>query len=299
MRAVRDGELVPAPVLDITDRVTCCGEQGLLGIAFSSDGRQLYLAFTRSEDEQQEVDELTMDGDDVDLDSRRTLLVVEDFAGNHNGGDLELGPDGYLYYSMGDGGGGGDPENRAQDLSSRLGKLLRLDVDQSSTDWEMIAYGLRNPWRFSFDRMTGDLWIGDVGQDSVEEIDFVGLPEIDVVHNFGWDVFEGSEPFENKVPAPGANLVDPVVEYSHDLGCSVTGGYVYRGKKLRRQAWGRYFFGDYCSGRIWSVARWNREYTRRGHPFQVPGLTSFAEDEDGELYLLSSDGTVHRLVARG
>ena len=189
---------------------------------------------------------------------------------------------------MGDGGGGGDPENRAQDLSSRLGKLLRLDVDQSSTEWEMVAYGLRNPWRFSFDRVTGDLWIGDVGQNSVEEIDFVGLPEIDVVHNFGWDVFEGSEPFEDKVPAPGANLVDPVVEYSHDLGCSVTGGYVYRGEKLRRQAWGRYFFGDYCSGRIWSAARWNREYTRRGHPFQVPGLTSFAEDADGELYLLSS-----------
>jgi glucose/arabinose dehydrogenase len=295
------GKVFDPPFLDISSKISTGGERGLLSMAFHPDYASnglFYVNYTDVEGDTR-VEEYRAGAPGVAPTPVRELLYVPQPYANHNGGQLQFGPDGLLYVGMGDGGGGGDPEDRAQDLSSRLGKLLRLDVDQSSTKWEMIAYGLRNPWRFSFDRVNGNLWIGDVGQDSVEEIDFVGLPEIDVVHNFGWDVFEGSEPFEDKVPAPGANLVDPVVEYSHDFGCSVTGGYVYRGEKLRKQAGGRYFFGDYCSGRIWSVARWNREYTRRGHPFQVPGLTSFAEDADGELYLLSSDGTVHRLAARG
>jgi glucose/arabinose dehydrogenase len=199
---------------------------------------------------------------------------------------------------MGDGGAGGDPENRAQDLGSRLGKLLRLDVDDRGADWELVAYGLRNPWRFSFDRQTGDLWIADVGQQEREEIDFVPAAEVGELVNFGWDAFEGSAVFEDKEPSPGGRLVDPISEYTHEFGCSVTGGFVYRGSDVRQEARGRYFYGDYCSGRIWSVARWNGEVTRRGQEIRVPELSSFAEDEDGELYLISQGGTIYRLVPR-
>jgi hypothetical protein len=197
---------------------------------------------------------------------------------------------------MGDGGSAGDPENRSQDLSDRLGKLLRLDVDRSSTEWEMAGFGLRNPWRFSFDRVTGDLWLGDVGQQSLEEIDFVAAPELGNLHNFGWNVFEGSDVFEDKPLTPGGTLVEPLTEYTHELGCSVTGGYVYRAARLRAEAWGRYFYGDYCSGRIWSLTNWDGEVARRGHPFRIAELTSFAEDGVGNLYVLSRDGSVYRFV---
>jgi Glucose / Sorbosone dehydrogenase len=163
-------------------------------------------------------------------------------------------------------------------------------------EWEMAGYGLRNPWRFSFDRLTGDLWIGDVGQNTMEEIDFVSAPDLGELHNFGWNVYEGSTVFEDKPLAPGGTLVEPLTEYEHDLGCSVTGGYVYRGQRLRREAWGRYFYGDYCSGRIWSLARWDGEVTRRGHPFRVEGLSSFGEDSDGELFALSQGGSVYQFV---
>ena len=226
------------------------------------------------------------------------MLYVPQPYENHNGGQLAFGPDGLLYVGMGDGGSGGDPENRAQDLSSRLGKLLRLDVDTPGADWEMVGLGLRNPWRFSFDRETGDLWIGDVGQNAIEEVDFVAADQVGELHNFGWDVFEGSEPFEDKPLTPSGAVVEPIAEYTHDEGCSVTGGFVYRGAAVRRQAWGRYFYGDYCSGTIWSVAREGRTVSRRGHPFEVPDLTSFAEDLEGELYILSAGGTIFRLVPR-
>ena len=174
--------------------------------------------------------------------------------------------------------------------------MLRIDVDDPGAEWERFAYGLRNPWRFSFDRATGDLWIGDVGQQKLEEIDRVSAPDLGGEYNFGWDVFEASEVFEKKPLTPGGTVVQPLTEYSHALGCSVTGGYVYRGEKLREQAWGRYFYGDFCSGSIWSLARWEGEVTRRGHPFEMPNLTSFAEDLDGELYALSRDGVVYRFV---
>ncbi|MGH3028162.1 MAG: PQQ-dependent sugar dehydrogenase, partial [Gaiellaceae bacterium] len=228
----------------------------------------------------------------------RVVLIVSQPYENHNGGQLVFGPDGLLYVGMGDGGSGGDPENRAQELSSRLGKLLRLDVDTPGADWEMVGLGLRNPWRFSFDRATGDLWIGDVGQNAIEEVDFVAADQVGEVHNFGWDVFEGSAPFEDKPLTPTGAVVDPITEYTHDDGCSITGGFVYRGAAVRRQAWGRYFFGDYCSGKIWSIAREGRRVSRRGHPFEVANLTSFAEDSQGELYILSAGGTIFRLVPR-
>lgn len=293
------GKVLDPPFLDISSKISTGGERGLLSMAFhpeyASNGL-FYVNYTDVEGDTR-VEEYRAESGAEPVLVREILYVPQPYA-NHNGGQLQFGADGLLYVGMGDGGSGGDPENHAQDLSSRLGKLLRLDVDQASTEWEMVGYGLRNPWRFSFDRVTGDLWIGDVGQDSAEEIDFVSLKDLSTVHNFGWDVFEGSEPFEDKVPAPGGVLVDPVTEYSHDFGCSITGGYVYRGTKLRKQAWGRYFFGDYCSGRIWSAARWDGEVSRRGHPFQLPGLTSMAEDASGELYFLSSDGSVRRLVPR-
>ena len=299
IRVLENKELLDDPFLDITSEVTSGGERGLLSVAFhpSYDANGLFYVNYTDTNGDTRVVEYRDPGDGKPV-RRRELLYVRQPYSNHNGGQLAFGPDGLLYVGMGDGGGSGDPENHAQDLSDRLGKLLRLDVDQPSTEWEMAGYGLRNPWRFSFDRVKGDLWIGDVGQSTREEIDFVSAPDLGGLYNFGWNVYEGSELYEDKPLAPGGTLVEPRTEYTHDLGCSVTGGYVYRGTKLRRQAWGRYFYGDYCSGRIWSLARWEGEVTRRGHPFRVDQLTSFGEDSDGELFALSGDGSVYQFVVK-
>ncbi len=290
--------LLEEPYLDLSSRVSIGNEQGLLSAVFHPDfvaNGLLYVNYTDEAGDTRVVEYHEPSPGVAPVEGREILYVPQPYA-NHNGGQLAFGPDGLLYVGMGDGGSANDPENRAQDLSSRLGKILRLDVDGPSTEWEMFGYGLRNPWRFSFDRVTGDLWIGDVGQGEVEEIDFVSAPDLGGVYNFGWDVFEGSVLVEDKPLTPGGILVEPRSEYTHDLGCSVTGGYVYRGEEVREQAWGRYFYGDYCSGRIWSLARWNRQVTRRGHPFRVPELTSFGEDLNGELYALSRNGTVYQLV---
>jgi glucose/arabinose dehydrogenase len=284
--------------LDISDRVSRGNEQGLLSAVFHPDylsNGLFYVNYTDLKGDTH-VLELRDFGAEAGPDEVRELLDVPQPYSNHNGGQLAFGPDGLLYVGMGDGGSGGDPENRAQDLSSRLGKMLRIDVDQPGAEWEKFAYGLRNPWRFSFDRVTGDLWIGDVGQLKQEEIDRVSAPDLNKEFNFGWDVYEGSDIHEDKPLTPGGILVEPLTEYSHDLGCSVTGGYVYRGERVREQAWGRYFYGDYCSGRIWSLARSDGEVTRRGHPFRVQNLTSFAEDLAGELYALSRDGVIYQFV---
>ena len=296
IRVVEGGRLLPEPFLDLVGSIAYGGEQGLLSVAFHPEyetNRLFYVNFTDPEGDTR-VKEYRAEGAQP-VETREVLYVPQPYA-NHNGGQLVFGPDGLLYVGMGDGGSGGDPENRAQDLSSRLGKLLRLDVDTPGADWELVGLGLRNPWRFSFDRVTGDLWIGDVGQNAIEEVDFVAADQVGEVHNFGWDVFEGSEPFEDKPLTPTGAVVGPITEYTHDDGCSITGGFVYRGAAVRRQAWGRYFFGDYCSGRIWSVAREGRRVSRRGHPFEVADLTSFAEDSQGELYILSAGGTIFRLV---
>jgi glucose/arabinose dehydrogenase len=296
IRVVEGGRLLPEPFLDLVGSIAYGGEQGLLSVAFHPEyetNRLFYVNFTDPEGDTR-VKEYRAEGARP-VETREVLYVPQPYA-NHNGGQLVFGPDGLLYVGMGDGGSGGDPENRAQDLSSRLGKLLRLDVDTPGADWEMVGLGLRNPWRFSFDRVTGDLWIGDVGQNAIEEVDFVAADQVGEVHNFGWDVFEGSEPFEDKPLTPTGAVVDPITEYTHDDGCSITGGFVYRGSAVRRQAWGRYFYGDYCSGKIWSIAREGRRVSRRGHPFEVADLTSFAEDSQGELYILSAGGTIFRLV---
>jgi glucose/arabinose dehydrogenase len=298
VRIIEGGEVLEEPFLDLSDRVSVGNEQGLLSLVFDpsyiSNGL-LYVNYTDREGNTRVVEFREPSVGEEPVETREIAFIPQPY-GNHNGGQLAFGPDGLLYLGTGDGGSAGDPENHAQDLSSRLGKLLRLDVDSSSTDWEMAGYGLRNPWRFSFDRVTGDLWIGDVGQSTLEEIDYVAAPDLGEVHNFGWNVFEASDVFEDKPLTPGGTEVEPLTEYSHELGCSVVGGYVYRGRKLRKEAWGRYFYGDYCSGRIWSLTYWDDGVTRRGHPFRVPELTSFGEDADGELYLLSRLGTVYRFV---
>jgi glucose/arabinose dehydrogenase len=299
IRVLEGRRLLDEPFLDITDRVQSGGEQGLLSVAFHPEyerNRRFYVNYTNNAGDTR-VEEFRAEARGAPSESRMLLAVDQPYV-NHNGGQLVFGPDGLLYVGMGDGGSGGDPENRAQDLRDRLGKLLRLDVDTRGADWELVAYGLRNPWRFSFDRLTGDLWIGDVGQDEVEEIDFVAANEVGRLLNFGWDVYEGSLVHEDKRPTPDGRLVEPVAEYTHEFGCSVTGGFVYRGSDARREAGGRYFYGDFCSGRIWSLARWRGQVSRRGYPFRVEQLTSFAEDADGELYLLSQDGTIYRLRPR-
>jgi glucose/arabinose dehydrogenase len=297
IRILEGGRLLEEPFLDITDEVQSGGERGLLSVAFHPDYEEnglFYVNYTNDAGDTRVVEYRAEAG--TTTGRSRMLLAVDQPYANHNGGQLAFGPDGLLYVGMGDGGSGGDPENRAQDLGSRLGKLLRLDVDDPGGEWELVAYGLRNPWRFSFDRLTGDLWIADVGQDALEEIDFVPAAEVGELLNFGWDVFEGTAVFEDKEPAPDGRLVEPISEYTHEFGCSVTGGFVYRGSDVEREARGRYFYGDYCTGRIWSLARWQGEVTRREHQFRVRQLSSFAEDEDGELYLVSQGGTIYRLA---
>jgi glucose/arabinose dehydrogenase len=285
------------PFLDITGDVVSGGEQGLLSVAFHpdyADNHLFYVDYTDVNGDTRVV-EFEARADEAPVRKRELLFVDQPYA-NHNGGQLAFGPDGRLYVGMGDGGSGGDPENRAQNLSERLGKLLSLDVDTPGANWRIEGYGLRNPWRFSFDRETGDLWIGDVGQGDWEEIDYTPH-ESPGLENYGWDVFEGTHPFEDKKPNSRGQLVMPVAEYSHDNGCSVTGGFLYRGQGIPA-AQGRYFYGDYCSGIFWSLVLRNGKADVTRHSIRVQGLSSFGEDAAGELYLVSLEGDVFKLEAR-
>ncbi len=224
--------------------------------------------------------------------SAKQLLFVDQPYSNHNGGMVAYGPDGLVYVGMGDGGSGGDPENRAQNPASRLGKILRLDPASPTAKPVIVALGVRNPWRFSFDRANGDLWVGDVGQGSIEEVDHFAWPWQGLL-NFGWDVYEGTASFESKALGPG-RLVAPVAQYTHEHGCSITGGYIYRGSAVPA-AKGRYFYGDYCSGTVWSLKLVGEVAQVRAEPFKVPSLTSFGEDAAGELYAVSGNGALYRL----
>ena len=293
----------PTTFLDITSQVTSGGEQGLLSVAFAPDYAKsglLYVDFTGTDQDQHVVEyHRAGSGEQADPDSARELVHIDDFAPNHNGGLLLFGPDGDLYLGMGDGGGAGDPERTAQDLDSPLGKLLRVDREKGGD--EVAAYGLRNPWRYSFDRDTGDLWIGDVGQDTLEEIDAVTAKDFASGRklNFGWSAFEGNDRFNDDQQAPGA--IPPVFEYSHDSGgCSVTGGYVVRDPALRT-LWGRYLYGDYCVGQLHSFTAdpAGDGGDDRELGVEVPSLTSFGEDRDGHLYAVSGSGPVYRLVGKG
>ncbi len=227
----------------------------------------------------------------------KQLLFVKDFASNHNGGQLQFGPDGRLYWGNGDGGDAGDPKDNGQNLNRPFAKIMRLNVNVANARWQLVAYGLRNPWRFSFDRANGDLYIGDVGQDHYEEIDYLRHGFAGVA-NFGWRHFEGKHVYDAGTPLLTAGrYVPPVVEYPHPVGCSVSGGFVYRGKQVP-SAVGRYFYGDYCSGIVWSLRIVNGRATSvRREAFTVPGLSGFGEDTAGELYLTSvNSGDVFRLV---
>jgi glucose/arabinose dehydrogenase len=300
IRIVEGGRVEAKPFLDVTSDVVSGGEQGLLSVAFHPDYAEnglLYVNYTDLRGDTRVVEYRALeDRTAAEPASRRFLLAIDQPYSNHNGGQLVFGPDGRLWVGMGDGGAGGDPENRAQNLSSLLGKLLTLDVSESRPVPEIAAYGLRNPWRFSFDRESGDLWIGDVGQGEFEEVDRLPRDEVGTLTNFGWDVFEGDATYEEKEPNPEGTLVGPVAVYDHSEGCSVTGGFVYRGDEVPALL-GRYVYGDYCSGTVWSIAGDGARESVRRAPIEVDGLTSFGEDGRGELYVASTSGTVFRIAA--
>jgi glucose/arabinose dehydrogenase len=297
IRVLVNGRLRARPFLDIRSLVRSGGEQGLLSLAFHPNYRQnrrLYVNYTDVNGHTRVV-EYRSDraGTRVLTRTRRQLLFVRQPYANHNGGQVAFGPDGHLYVGMGDGGLGGDPENRAQNLRERLGKLLRINVNRRPSPVQIVAYGLRNPWRFSFDRANGDLWIADVGQSAWEEIDHTARnsPELE---NYGWDVYEGRARFENKSPNSAGRLVFPVHVYARAGGnCSVTGGFVYRGARVGALR-GRYVFGDFCSGLVWSMRASGGDVRRES--VRVSSLSSFGEDARGELYATSLEGTVYRLA---
>jgi glucose/arabinose dehydrogenase len=282
--------------LDIRPQVLSGGEQGLLSVAFHpafAKNRLFYVNYT------------ARNGNTVIAEYRargakpsrvRVLMNVPDPAPNHNGGQLVFGPDGYLWFGNGDGGGGGDQYGNGQRQDGYFSKLLRLDVSKRNVDWLTWAVGLRNPWRFSFDRADGSLYIGDVGQNAWEEIDYV--PRGKSRLNFGWNRYEGYADYSpSQELLDGWELTEPIHVYDRDAGCSVTGGYVYRGKNVA-SAVGRYFFGDYCTGTIWSLRVADGKATDvQRESFAVPSISSFGEDTAGELYLVSLNGPVYRLAA--
>jgi glucose/arabinose dehydrogenase len=295
VRVVERGRALSKPFLDVRSLVAYGGEQGLLGLAFSpgyARDRTLYVNYTaRGDGSTRVVRYRAANGRALPASAQEILRVAQPYP-NHNGGNLEFGPDGELWVGLGDGGGGGDPDNNAQNPDTLLGKMFRLDVRQSSPSPELVGIGLRNPWRYSFDRATGDLWIGDVGQSEIEEVDRLPRGTTGIV-NFGWNVYEGRDRFSDETLRPG-KLIEPITQYTHADGCSVTGGFVYRGKAVPRLA-GRYVFGDYCSGTIWSIPA--RGGALRREPVRVAQLTSFGESLSGAtLYAVSGAGTVYRFT---
>ena len=294
VRVLERGRLRGAPFLDVRGLVVAGGEQGLLGLAFPPDyarARTVYVNYSARADGATIVARYRVANGKAVPGSRKVLLRVAQPYANHNGGNLAFSRDGLLWVGLGDGGSGGDPENRAQNPGTLLGKLFTLDVRKASPRPVLRGLGLRNPWRYSFDRVTGDLWIGDVGQNLYEEVDVVRRGTTGLL-NFGWDVFEADHPYESKPLGPGT-LVKPIAEYSHDDGCSITGGYVYRGRAIPALR-GRYLFGDYCKGTVWSMPASGG--AARVEPVKVEGLVSFGESLAGELYLVANGGTVYRLA---
>ena len=281
--------------LDIRGRVeSSYTEQGLLSVAFSpayARNHRFYIYYT-NRNGNIEIDTLVSRRGRAVSSSRRRLLLVDHRANdNHDGGQLQFGPDGRLYAGTGDGGSGGDPPNNSQNLSRRLGKLLRLNGNR----WQIYAYGFRNPWRFSFDRANGDLYIGDVGQNTWEEIDYRPRSATGLA-NYGWSAYEGLVSYNPSRLNHAGTLVNPVQVYRHDGGkCSVTGGYVYRGSAVP-PARGRYFYGDYCTGEIWTLRiSGGRTVDSRPEPGRIGSLSSFGQGANGALYAVSLDGGLYRL----
>jgi glucose/arabinose dehydrogenase len=299
IKAIDKGRVRAQPFLDIQGLVSSGGERGLLSVAFHpryASNRLFYVDYTDTNGNTRVV-EYRSDGTQAIPSSARQLFFETQPFANHNGGQLAFGPDGLLYIGLGDGGSGGDPNNNGQTFTTKLAKIWKLDVGKFDAQPVLVAYGLRNPWRFSFDRATGDLYVGDVGQSSWEEIDYVRRALVGGLMNFGWAVYEGNAPYDsNRQLDPRGRLVRPVRVYSHSFGCSVTGGFVYRGK-ARPDLAGRYFYGDYCSGTIWSFRMRHWRLTGwRQEPFKIPGLTSFGEDARGGLYAVSQSGTLYRIA---
>ena len=288
-------ELTPTGdyVLDISDQTTTEAERGLLGMAFSPDGGLLYLSSTDL-DGNTEVVSYEMAGDEVEASTRTVVFTQDQPFPNHNGGHIVFGPDDMLWLGLGDGGSGDDPDNNAQNPDSNLGKMLR--IDPQTDEREIVVSGLRNPWRFSFDT-DGSLWIGDVGQNAIEEIDHLPEDAIDGA-NLGWSGYEGSEPYLDGDGRRPADPVPPVFEYSHDGGnCSITGGFVYRGKAIASLQ-GAYLFADYCAGRLRAVrlgddGTFDQELDLG---VDVDRPVSFTADASGEPYVLSQDGNIVRLL---
>jgi uncharacterized protein (TIGR03437 family) len=314
---LRGGFVEPVPFLDISDRTVGAGERGLLGLAFppgfTASGR-FYVNYTdRAGNTVIAMYRVSADLNVADRDSETVLLQIQQPFSNHNGGALRFGPDGMLWIATGDGGSAGDPRNNAQSLASLLGKMLRLDVESQpgralvppdnpfaaaaspTTRPEIWSYGLRNPWRFSFDRLTGDVWMGDVGQDAFEEVNYSPRSSRGG-ENYGWNPKEGKSCFLRNCSSEG--LVDPVVDYPHSQGCSVTGGYVYRGDRspgLR----GTFFYGDFCSGRMWGVRREGSAWVNRAVATGAGAISTFGEDEDGEIYVADhATGRISRIEGR-
>ena len=315
VRIVDEGKLRDTPFLDLRDRLWTKGnEQGLLGLAFHPDHQKngrLFANYNRKEDGATVVAEYTRRGRSLQVlaETERILMVVPQPYLNHNGGMIAFGPDGFLYIGRGDGGSKGDPQNRAQNPQELLGKILRIDVDQGRPYAippenpyasgggrpEIFAFGIRNPWRFSFDRETGMLWLADVGQYKWEEIDLVVAGG-----NYGWRIMEGAHCYNPEEGCSPEGLIFPIAEYGHEEGrCSITGGYVYRGSAVPALR-GTYLFGDYCSGELFALsASANRRGSAVPRIVMRTGLriSSFGEDEAGEVYVVDHKGGIYRLAA--
>jgi glucose/arabinose dehydrogenase len=296
IKIVRNGS-VTGTFLDIRSRVKSGGEQGLLSVAFHpqyATNHRFYVDYTDTSGDTRVVEFSSASGVGNPATARQLLFVDQPYD-NHNGGQLQFDSKGYLYVGMGDGGSGGDPENRAQNLKSRLGKLLRINPTRAGSTWQIVGYGLRNPWRFSFDRANGNLWIGDVGQNAWEEIDYRNAARVGRLANYGWSRFEARSVFDSHKPyLRKGDAISPVLVYPHSAGCSITGGYVYRGAAVP-PARGRYFYGDYCSGTVWSFKAGNGRLSASTVAGSIGNLSSFGEDGNGELYATSLDGSLYRL----
>jgi glucose/arabinose dehydrogenase len=310
------GTIYPVTFLDIHERVKYGGEEGLLGVAFHPQygiNGYFYVNYIGVNDSTHisRFQVSSANPDVADAQSEFKLMTIYQPFTNHKGGDLNFGPDGYLYFGLGDGGSAGDPDNRAQNLMDYHGKLLRIDVNQgnpytipptnpfydsSSALGEIWAFGLRNPWRFSFDRLTGDLWIADVGQNLIEEIDFQSAASTGG-ENYGWRCYEGNQEY-NTAGCPAAlAFTFPIYTYPHSPECSVTGGYVFRGSSLSPY-YGYYFFADYCSDRIWTLRNASGSWVAESFG-QFPGnnFSTFGEDVAGQLYIAGlTTGTIYRVV---
>ncbi|MEM1411300.1 MAG: PQQ-dependent sugar dehydrogenase [Pseudomonadota bacterium] len=306
----RAGNELETPFLDIRDQVRAGGERGLLSLAFAPDYDEsgaFYLWYTNSAGDTVLARwRAGADPDRADPESEEVLLTVRQPFGNHNGGQLQFGPDGFLYLSIGDGGGGGDPEEAGQDLEQLLGSVIRLDVDPTLDGYgvpadnpfvgqpgrdEIWAWGLRNPWRMAFDSLTGDLFIADVGQNDYEEVNVQGALA-GGGQNYGWNLMEGFECFTPNCDTTG--LVLPVGGYDHDVGCSITGGVVYRGTAYP-ELFGRYLFGDFCTGRLWSLVRVDGAWQQEQLDDSSFSILTFGSGEDGSVYLSASGRGVYRL----